>query len=562
MTVRRLEPPEPWQKTKDTEDSTMGKGLKIKVKLLIGFGIVNLLTVVVSLTALYSMKSLSGNIDNLLGTRIPQLQRVASVTEGLYASALHYDEAAYGNNAEITGKELEAASKNLKSAKEEMAKLKASLNGGKGQALLENIVAKRAPYSEGRDRLIALLKEGKQPEAIDQLTVVRPARDGYLAALKELNSYVQERAKEDGISTGNRSKTAGMVIIGLTLAALISAVLVTIWIISSILGPLNAAVETANRIADRDLTVQIEAGNATETGQLMSAMRNMVQNLREIMQQTMNISASIDSASSLLNTTSGNIAAGTGEIFSQASTVATASEEMSSTSSDIARSCSLAAESSQRTSASAQNAVDVVRGTIAGMGKISERVQQTATTIDALGTRSEQIGEIVGTIQDIADQTNLLALNAAIEAARAGEQGRGFAVVADEVRALAERTTKATREIGEMIKAIQRETKDAVHAMEEGVSEVEKGVASSQMSGEVLEQILDQVNEGTMQINQVATAAEEQTATTSEITSNIHRITEVVQRTARGAQESADAAAQLAGLSAELRGQVKQFRLS
>ena len=294
----------------------------------------------------------------------------------------------------------------------------------------------------------------------------------------------------------------------------------------------------------------------------MSAMRNMVQNLREVMTQTMTISTSIDSASSLLNTTSGRIASGTGEIFSQASTVATASEEMFATSSDIARNCSLAAESSQRTSASAINAVEVVRGTITGMGKISERVQQTARTIDTLGTRSEQIGEIAETIQDIADQTNLLALNAAIEAARAGEQGRGFAVVADEVRALAERTTKATREIGEMIKAIQRETKEAVLAMEEGVHEVEKGVASSQMSGDVLEQILNQVNEGTMQINQVATAAEEQTATTSEITSNIHRITDVVQRTAQGAQESADAASQLAGLSADLRRQVEQFRLS
>jgi len=540
----------------------MGKGWKIKTKLLIGFGIVNILTVVVSLTALYAIKSLSANIDNVLGTRIPQMQGVATVTEGLYASALHYDEAAYANNAEVTSKELESAAKNLKSAKEEMAKLKDSLKGEKGQALLQTIVLKRTPYAEGRDRLIGLLKEGKQAEAQEQLKVVRPARDGYLEALKELDGYVKERANEDGSVTGARAKAAGVAIVVLTLAALASAVLVTVWIISSIIGPLTIAVQTANRIADRDLTVQIEGGSSTETGQLMTAMRNMVQNLREIMAQSLHISSNIDSASSQLNTTSGHIASGTGEIFSQASTVATASEEMFATSADIARNCSLAAESSQRTGASAKNAVDVVRGTIAGMGKIAERVQQTAATIDTLGTRSEQIGEIVGTIQDIADQTNLLALNAAIEAARAGEQGRGFAVVADEVRALAERTTKATREIGEMIKAIQRETREAVLAMEEGVSEVEKGVASSQMSGTVLEQILDQVNEGTMQINQVATAAEEQTATTSEITSNMHRITEVVQRTAQGAQESADAAAQLAGLSAELRSQFQQFRLS
>ena len=159
--------------------------------------------------------------------------------------------------------------------------------------------------------------------------------------------------------------------------------------------------------------------------------------------------------------------------------------------------------------------------------------------------RSDQIGEIIGTIEDIADQTNLLALNAAIEAARAGEQGRGFAVVADEVRALAERTTRATREIGEMIKAIQKETKGAVAAMEQGVHQVETGTEEAARSGQALQDILAQVNDVAMQVNQIATAAEEQTATTSEISSNMLQITEVVQQTSHGAHESATAAAQL-----------------
>jgi methyl-accepting chemotaxis protein len=196
------------------------------------------------------------------------------------------------------------------------------------------------------------------------------------------------------------------------------------------------------------------------------------------------------------------------------------------------------------------------------MNLITDRVSQTATAIGALGTRSEEIGDIIGTIEEIADQTNLLALNAAIEAARAGEQGRGFAVVADEVRALAERTTRATCEIGEMIKAIQGETRSAVKTMEEGVREVEKGANSSLKSGSALDEIMRRIGEVSLQVSQIATAAEEQTATTSEVTSNIQMITDVVTQTAARAEETATAAAQLAGEAQELQKVVGLFRLT
>jgi methyl-accepting chemotaxis protein len=152
-------------------------------------------------------------------------------------------------------------------------------------------------------------------------------------------------------------------------------------------------------------------------------------------------------------------------------------------------------------------------------------------------------------------------LNAAIEAARAGEQGRGFAVVADEVRALAERTTRATREIGEMIKAIQSETRGAVSAMVQGVKEVEMGTGEAARSGEALQDILDQINSVTAQVNQIAVSAEQQTAITGEISRNIHQITDVAQGTAKGAQESATAASQLSGLAEEMQRLVERFKL-
>ena len=195
------------------------------------------------------------------------------------------------------------------------------------------------------------------------------------------------------------------------------------------------------------------------------------------------------------------------------------------------------------------------------MEQISKRVQSTAETVKTLGERSNQIGAIVATIEDIADQTNLLALNAAIEAARAGEQGRGFAVVADEVRALAERTTRATHEISTMIKNIQSETQVAVTAMEQGVQEVERGSIEAGRSGEALQEILMQINEVTMQVNQIATAAEEQTATTNEITNNIMQISQVVQDTSRGVHESATAANDLSRMAEQLQALVHKFKL-
>jgi methyl-accepting chemotaxis protein len=216
---------------------------------------------------------------------------------------------------------------------------------------------------------------------------------------------------------------------------------------------------------------------------------------------------------------------------------------------------------SRHASKTAMSGSEVVGKAVKSISRIAEKVQESARTVESLGTRSDQIGAIVATIEDIADQTNLLALNAAIEAARAGEQGRGFAVVADEVRALAERTTKATHEIGRMIKAIQQETQSAVAAMVEGVREVERGTEDASQSGRALEDILAQVGDVTSQINQIAVAAEEQTATTNEISKGMHQISEVVSHASDSSQQTAVAANQLAGMAAELKQIVAQFRM-
>ncbi|MDD2853027.1 MAG: methyl-accepting chemotaxis protein [Desulfuromonadaceae bacterium] len=316
----------------------------------------------------------------------------------------------------------------------------------------------------------------------------------------------------------------------------------------------------AQEVAKGDLTVVVRT-NSSHQNSVMAAMKIMTNNLRTIINQLSTTSSQVAASATQLNSTAEQIATGAQKVVAQTTTVAIAGEEMSATSGDIAHNCLMAAEGAQRAAKSAQNGVEVVGRTVSVMEQIAERVQESAKTVGSLGARSEQIGNIIGTIEDIADQTNLLALNAAIEAARAGEQGRGFAVVADEVRALAERTTRATREIGEMIKAIQSETKGAVAAMEQGVQQVENGTMEAAKSGEALQDILQQINDVAMQVNQIATAAEEQTVTTGEISSNMMQITDVVHQTSQGAHESSTAAAQLHGNAGDLQRLVQQFTI-
>jgi methyl-accepting chemotaxis protein len=181
--------------------------------------------------------------------------------------------------------------------------------------------------------------------------------------------------------------------------------------------------------------------------------------------------------------------------------------------------------------------------------------------MEELGKSSDQIGRIAGVIDDIADQTNLLALNAAIEAARAGEQGRGFAVVADEVRKLAERTTTATKEIAQMIKNIQEETRTAVTAMEAGTKQVEDGVQSTSQAGDSLKQIIHMSEQVGEMITHIATAATEQSSAGEEVNNNMEQIAKLVRESAEGAQQSAKACQDLSGLALDLQNLVTKFKL-
>ncbi len=350
------------------------------------------------------------------------------------------------------------------------------------------------------------------------------------------------------------------VIIGIVLIVASSGLL---WFLSSMaFKPLEAVVAALEKAAAGDLSVRIDSREHGEIGRLAVAFNKMMSDMNKTMRQFFSVADLVRDSVTMVKGTTRAMVDAAEEVAMQANTIATASEEMSATSADIARNCLYAAENSQKATEQTTTGTNIVRSSAEVMESISQRVMQSSKTVESLGERSDQIGAIVNTIEDIADQTNLLALNAAIEAARAGEMGRGFAVVADEVRALAERTTKATKEIGSMIKTIQAETQSAVSSMSEGVEQVRRGTDGTARSGEALEDILNRINELSLQISQVATAAEEQTATTSEITSNIQMITSVVNCNVDNARSTTEATGKLAQQVDELHKLVSKFRLA
>jgi len=260
----------------------------------------------------------------------------------------------------------------------------------------------------------------------------------------------------------------------------------------------------------------------------------------------------VATASEQLSASADEQARGAQRQKAQSETVATAMEEMTATVLEVAQNAAATSEAATEAQTSARDGVDLVSRAVAGINSVAQSAGKLAQVLSQLDSQAEEIGRIINVINDIADQTNLLALNAAIEAARAGEAGRGFAVVADEVRKLAEKTMSATKEVEQAIRTIQLSSQDAMRSMDETERQVKESTELSNKTGDALQQIMGRIEDMVMRISQIATAAEEQSAAAEEINHSIEEIAVIAREADDGATSNAEAIRGLATLSQEL----------
>jgi methyl-accepting chemotaxis protein len=429
--------------------------------------------------------------------------------------------------------------------------------------LVDAFTAGRFDY--GRKGVIPIM-DLLQAEKFDQVQSLRKEiiNPGYAKASVGIDALIrlqEDAAKTEFERVTKTTRIIRIIAIATIVIGLVLSIVLGLIITRSVNSGVRELAKTAAKLANGELTARVNWDSTDELGDVGRAFNQMATEFSSLISQVRQSADQVASAAAMQASTAEKVSAISGNQTQQAAIAASSIENLNAAVKDIAQKTDDVVASANDASIMAADGQQVVNKAVRGIQQVALTVKESAQLMAALGKRSDQIGQIVNVIKDIAEQTNLLALNAAIEAARAGEQGRGFAVVADEVRKLAERTAAATAEISQMISAIQSETGNAVTTMEKGSSQVSDGVALANQAGEALQNINSSVKRVVEMIEQISESTRSQSETTNEITKRVEHIAEMAQENTSSVDETTHASRDLQKLSGHLQQVVSRFKL-
>ncbi len=402
----------------------------------------------------------------------------------------------------------------------------------------------------------------------DRNRVVKNQLDQLGPEIAALQRDIQESLRRDGAAISDSAtastRASNRMLLMISLVATLMAIAAAYFIFIGTVRPLRIVIDQVGEIAEgeSDLTQRVNETRTDEIGELGAKVNAFISRTHDTILAVRSATHSVTAASGQIRSATEEIASNIDEEAKRVANIGLSIEEMDNAVGEVARRAAEANGTSAKAGEMAKSGGSIVAKTIDGMNTIRDAVSSSATSVETLGRRGEQIGEIVAVINEIAEQTNLLALNAAIEAARAGEHGRGFAVVADEVRKLADRTTQATDEIGQSIQAIQQETQEAVNRMAEGTTQVHDGVVSARRAGDSLDEIVSSTDDVAAMIQGIAAATEEQSASTTQIARSVDESTGAIREVASVINQTSTAVVGLSERAQELQALIGRFKLA